>query len=86
MWEFDPSLGTPEEIEEVEKIREAFRESRFEKKHSCDLLMRLQVRGRGQNIKGPKADGFLINPNGGASTFGDRFYNFHNIFIFNFLK
>ncbi|XP_042440099.1 cycloartenol synthase 2-like [Zingiber officinale] len=42
VWEFDPSLGTPEEIEEVERAREAFRKSRFEKKHSADLLMRLQ--------------------------------------------
>ncbi|KAG6495926.1 hypothetical protein ZIOFF_043759 [Zingiber officinale] len=42
VWEFDPNLGTPEEIEEVERVREAFRESRFEKKHSSDLLMRLQ--------------------------------------------
>ncbi|KAG6480202.1 hypothetical protein ZIOFF_063682 [Zingiber officinale] len=42
VWEFDPSLGTPEEIEEVERAREAFRESRFEKKNSADLLMRMQ--------------------------------------------
>ncbi|WOL08535.1 cycloartenol synthase-like isoform X1 [Canna indica] len=42
VWEFDPNLGTPEEIAEVEKLREAFRASRFEKKHSADLLMRLQ--------------------------------------------
>ncbi|KAG6480215.1 hypothetical protein ZIOFF_063695 [Zingiber officinale] len=43
VWEFDPNLGTPEEIEEVERAQEAFRESRFEKKNSADLLMRLQV-------------------------------------------
>ncbi|RWW14077.1 hypothetical protein GW17_00022185 [Ensete ventricosum] len=43
VWEFDPSLGTPEEIAEVERAREEFRKSRFEKKHSSDLLMRLQV-------------------------------------------
>ncbi|URE15739.1 Prenyltransferase and squalene oxidase repeat [Musa troglodytarum] len=42
VWEFDPSLGTPEEIAEVERAREEFRKNRFEKKHSSDLLMRLQ--------------------------------------------
>ncbi|XP_043714292.1 cycloartenol synthase 2 [Telopea speciosissima] len=41
-WEFDPKLGTPEELMEVEKVRDHFREHRFEKKHSSDLLMRLQ--------------------------------------------
>lgn len=42
VWEFDPNLGTAEEIAEVEKVRELFREHRFEMKHSADLLMRLQ--------------------------------------------
>nr|AIW81530.1 cycloartenol synthase protein [Dioscorea composita] len=42
VWEFDPNLGSPEELAEVEKVREAFRQHRYEKKHSSDLLMRLQ--------------------------------------------
>ncbi|OAY67252.1 Cycloartenol synthase, partial [Ananas comosus] len=42
VWEYDPDLGTPEEIAEVEKAREAFRKNRFKMKHSSDLLMRLQ--------------------------------------------
>nr|AFS49705.1 cycloartenol synthase [Paris polyphylla var. yunnanensis] len=41
-WEFDPNLGTPEEIEAVEKARREFTEYRFEKKHSADLLMRMR--------------------------------------------
>lgn len=41
-WEFDPNLGTPEEIREVEDARDDFRRHRFEKKHSADLLMRIQ--------------------------------------------
>ncbi|XP_077238616.1 cycloartenol synthase 1 [Tasmannia lanceolata] len=42
VWEFDPKLGTPEERMEIEKARESFSKLRFEKKHSSDLLMRLQ--------------------------------------------
>lgn len=42
-WEFDPSLGSPEELAEIEKVRQQFHDNRFEKKHSADLLMRLQV-------------------------------------------
>ena len=42
-WEFDPNLGTPEELAVVEEARKSFRENRFAKKHSSDLLMRLQV-------------------------------------------
>ncbi|KAL8495119.1 hypothetical protein ACS0TY_019331 [Phlomoides rotata] len=42
-WEFDPSLGSPEELAEIEKLREQFHVTRFEKKHSSDLLMRLQL-------------------------------------------
>ncbi|KAF2578016.1 hypothetical protein F2Q68_00003568 [Brassica cretica] len=41
-WEFDPNLGTPEELAAVEEARKSFRENRFAKKHSSDLLMRLQ--------------------------------------------
>ncbi|KAK1290952.1 Cycloartenol synthase 2 [Acorus calamus] len=42
VWEFDPSLGSPEELAEVELARDGFRNLRFQKKHSSDLLMRLQ--------------------------------------------
>ncbi|CAH2034328.1 unnamed protein product [Thlaspi arvense] len=41
-WEFDPKLGTPEELADVEEARQSFTENRFVKKHSSDLLMRLQ--------------------------------------------
>lgn len=43
VWEFDPKLGSPEVLAEIERARESFSESRFEKKHSSDLLMRIQV-------------------------------------------
>lgn len=43
VWEFDPKLGTPEELLEIEKAREHFRNNRFVKKHSSDLFMRMQV-------------------------------------------
>lgn len=43
LWEFDPNMGTAEEIAAVERARELFREHRFGMKHSADLLMRLQV-------------------------------------------
>lgn len=43
-WEFDPNaVGSPEEIDAIEKARENFHLNRFEKKHSSDLLMRIQV-------------------------------------------
>ncbi|KNA23716.1 hypothetical protein SOVF_022560 [Spinacia oleracea] len=42
IWEFDPNLGTPEQIREVEEARENFWKNRFEQKHSSDLLMRMQ--------------------------------------------
>ncbi|KAL9420027.1 hypothetical protein AB3S75_037740 [Citrus x aurantiifolia] len=42
VWEFDPELGSPEELAKIEKARENFHNHRFEKKHSADLLMRLQ--------------------------------------------
>nr|UTE10696.1 cycloartenol synthase [Calotropis procera] len=42
-WEFDPNLNpSPEELAEIEKAREEFRINRFEKKHSADLMMRIQ--------------------------------------------
>lgn len=43
IWEFDANGGSSEELDEIEKLRRQFREHRFEKKHSSDLLMRLQV-------------------------------------------
>lgn len=43
VWEFDPNLGTPEEVAAVEKARREFHENRFKMKHSADRLMRLQV-------------------------------------------
>jgi cycloartenol synthase len=43
VWEFDPKLGSPEVLAEIERARESFSVSRFEKKHSADLLMRIQV-------------------------------------------
>ncbi|KAG0473961.1 hypothetical protein HPP92_015818 [Vanilla planifolia] len=42
VWEFDPELGTAEEIADIEKAREAFRQNRFHMKHSADIPMRLQ--------------------------------------------
>ncbi|KAL0337171.1 UNVERIFIED_CONTAM: Cycloartenol Synthase [Sesamum calycinum] len=41
-WEFDPTPGTAEEQELVEKARSDFKTSRYEMKHSSDLLMRIQ--------------------------------------------
>ncbi|XP_058188427.1 cycloartenol Synthase-like [Rhododendron vialii] len=41
-WEFDPDLGSPEDLEEVENAREEFRKNRFRHKQSADLLMRIQ--------------------------------------------
>ncbi|KAK4432731.1 Cycloartenol synthase [Sesamum alatum] len=41
-WEFDPTAGTAEERALVEKARSDFKTSRYETKHSSDLLMRIQ--------------------------------------------
>ncbi|KAK1361098.1 Terpene cyclase/mutase family member [Heracleum sosnowskyi] len=49
IWEFDPKLGSPEELAEIEKVREAFRENRFTKKHSSDLIMRIQFAKENQD-------------------------------------
>ncbi|KAK4396655.1 Cycloartenol Synthase [Sesamum angolense] len=49
IWEFNPSLGSPEELAEIEKLRKEFRNHRFEKKHSSDLLMRFQVQQTRRN-------------------------------------
>ncbi|QHN81947.1 Cycloartenol synthase [Arachis hypogaea] len=42
IWDFDPNLGSPEELAQIEASRKSFRENRFEHKHSADLLMRIQ--------------------------------------------
>ncbi|KAK1566469.1 hypothetical protein Q3G72_000322 [Acer saccharum] len=42
VWEFDPKLGSPEDLAEIENARHNFSNHRFEKKHSADLLMRFQ--------------------------------------------
>ncbi|KAJ4839941.1 Cycloartenol synthase [Turnera subulata] len=42
VWEFDPKLGSPEELADVENARRHFHENRFHQKHSADLIMRLQ--------------------------------------------
>ncbi|KAI6678298.1 hypothetical protein NL676_039094 [Syzygium grande] len=42
IWEFDPNCGSPEETREIEEARANFSKHRFEKKHSSDLIMRIQ--------------------------------------------
>ncbi|KAK4587597.1 hypothetical protein RGQ29_018848 [Quercus rubra] len=42
VWEFHPELGTPEELQQSEDARRSFSDRRFEKRHSSDLLMRIQ--------------------------------------------
>ncbi|XP_047329689.1 cycloartenol Synthase-like [Impatiens glandulifera] len=42
VWEFDSKHGSPEQLQEIEKARENFRNNRFTQKHSADLLMRAQ--------------------------------------------
>ncbi|KAH7298679.1 hypothetical protein KP509_25G053900 [Ceratopteris richardii] len=41
-WHFDPSAGSPADIQAVDEARREFTENRFTKKHSSDLLMRMQ--------------------------------------------
>jgi len=43
VWEFDLDFGTPEQRAEVEKARREFSNHRFQRKHSADVLMRMQV-------------------------------------------
>ncbi|KAM1010822.1 hypothetical protein ACFX13_046998 [Malus domestica] len=42
VWEFHPEIGTPEELQQIEDARKAFWKNRFERRHSSDLLMRIQ--------------------------------------------
>uniref|UniRef100_A0A7N2R5U1 Terpene cyclase/mutase family member n=1 Tax=Quercus lobata TaxID=97700 RepID=A0A7N2R5U1_QUELO len=42
VWEFHPELGTSEELQQIEDARRGFSDRRFEKRHSSDLLMRIQ--------------------------------------------
>ncbi|XP_027357963.1 cycloartenol synthase-like [Abrus precatorius] len=56
-WEFDPQLGTKEERDQVEQVRNQFNENRFKSKHSSDLLMRLQFeREKGLKVKPRKVN------------------------------
>ncbi|GAB4849490.1 hypothetical protein Ancab_004284 [Ancistrocladus abbreviatus] len=41
-WEFDPTARTPEERAHVERLREEFKQNRFKRKQTADLLMRMQ--------------------------------------------
>lgn len=42
-WVFDTDAGTSEELAEVERLRQNFKENRFRFKQSSDLFMRMQV-------------------------------------------
>nr|Q8W3Z4.1 RecName: Full=Cycloartenol synthase [Betula platyphylla]BAB83085.1 cycloartenol synthase [Betula platyphylla] len=42
IWEFHPELGTQEELQQIDDARRRFWERRFERRHSSDLLMRIQ--------------------------------------------
>ncbi|RXH67287.1 hypothetical protein DVH24_027407, partial [Malus domestica] len=42
VWEFHPETGTPGELQQIEDARKAFWNHRFERRHSSDLLMRIQ--------------------------------------------
>lgn len=43
LWEFDPNSGSPQDLADIESVRQNFRNNRFSHKHSDDLLMRIQV-------------------------------------------
>lgn len=45
-WEFDATVGTPEERAEVERLRTAFTANRHKKRDSDDALIRLQAKQR----------------------------------------
>ncbi|XP_038897606.1 cycloartenol synthase [Benincasa hispida] len=42
VWHFHPELGSPEDLQQIQHARQRFSDHRFEKKHSTDLLMRMQ--------------------------------------------
>ncbi|KAK9092083.1 hypothetical protein Syun_026994 [Stephania yunnanensis] len=42
-WEFDPNAGTPEEHAQVEKLRQLYRDNRFNVKPCSDYLLQLQM-------------------------------------------
>ncbi|CAN1298199.1 Cycloartenol synthase [Linum perenne] len=42
VWEFDPELGSPEELSTIEQARQDFSKNRLENKHTADILMRIQ--------------------------------------------
>ncbi|RDX66383.1 Cycloartenol synthase, partial [Mucuna pruriens] len=42
VWEFDPTLGSPQEFLQIQKARQNFFDNRFTQKQSADLLMRMQ--------------------------------------------
>ncbi|XP_060210027.1 lupeol synthase-like isoform X1 [Lycium barbarum] len=43
-WEFDEKAGTPQEIAQIEMMRQEFKRHRFVHKQSADLFMRMQLR------------------------------------------
>lgn len=43
VWEFDPNLGSPQDLSQIDQARQNFHDNRFTHKHSADLLMRMQV-------------------------------------------
>jgi cycloartenol synthase len=51
VWEFHPELGTQEELQQIDNARRGFWERRFEKRHSSDLLMRIQVAPESQTLE-----------------------------------
>ncbi|TYG72694.1 hypothetical protein ES288_D04G042200v1, partial [Gossypium darwinii] len=50
VWEFCPESRTPKELSKVEMARQSFRDNRFHKKHSSDLLMRIQFAEEKQSV------------------------------------
>ncbi|KAL8135298.1 hypothetical protein AgCh_010092 [Apium graveolens] len=49
IWEFDPNLGSPEELAQIEKARKSYHENRFRERQSSDLLMRIQFANENQD-------------------------------------